>query len=69
MAAARTEGGGVKVNSSSVTMTKSLRKRMVVAHSEAGVKAAMCSGAGDKVVACSRVEIMDGRWRQWHDGF
>jgi hypothetical protein len=56
------EGGGVKVDSGSVTMTKSLSKRMAAARSEAGVEAAACSGARDKAAACSRAGIKDGRW-------
>jgi hypothetical protein len=43
-------------------MTKSLRKRTVAAHSEAGDEAAVCTGAGDDVAACSRARIKDGRW-------
>jgi hypothetical protein len=46
MAGARFEGGGVEVDSGSVTMTKSLRKRTAAARSEAGVEAAACSEAG-----------------------
>jgi hypothetical protein len=45
------EGGRVKFDG--------LRKRTVVARSEAGVKEVACSGAG----------IKHGRWRWWHDGF
>jgi hypothetical protein len=41
-------GGGVEVDGDSTTMTKSLRKRTTVAHSETGVKAVACSGAGDE---------------------
>jgi hypothetical protein len=61
IAAARSEGGGVEVGS--------LRKRTVMACSEAGDKAALCSGADDEAMACSRARIKDGRWRQRHDGF
>jgi hypothetical protein len=57
MVAVRSEGGGVKVDSDSVTMTKSLRKRTVETCSKAGVEATVCSGAG----------IEDGRW-QWRRG-
>jgi hypothetical protein len=53
------EGGRVKVNSGSVTMMKSLRKRTAAARSEVKVEAA----------ECSRVGIEDGRSRQWRDGF
>jgi hypothetical protein len=56
------EGCRVKVDSGSMTMTKSLRKRMAAARSEAGVEAAACSGARDKAAACSRAGIEDGRW-------
>jgi hypothetical protein len=63
MAAARSEGGRVEVDSGSATMTKSLRKRMVMACSEAGVEAVACSEARDEAVACSRAGIEDGRWR------
>jgi hypothetical protein len=52
--AARSEGGRVEVDDGSMTMTKSLRKRMTVARSEGGVEAAACSGGG----------IVDGRWQQ-----
>jgi hypothetical protein len=60
---ARSEGGGVEVDSGSVTMSKSLRKRTAVACSEAGVKAATCSEAGDEATTCFRAGIEDGRWR------
>jgi hypothetical protein len=63
------KGGRVEVDSSSTTMTKSLRKRTAAAHSEAGVEAVVCSGAGDEVAACSRAKIEDGRWQRWRDGF
>jgi hypothetical protein len=53
-ASARFEGGGVKVDG--------LRKRMAVAHSEARVKVAVCSGASDEATACSRARIEEGRW-------
>jgi hypothetical protein len=59
MAVALSEGGGVEVDSDSVTMTKSLRKRMAAARSDAGVKAAACSGA----------KIKDSRWRRWRGDF
>jgi hypothetical protein len=55
MAAACSEGGGVKVDG--------LRKMMAAAHSKDGVEAAVCFGADDEVVACSGVRIEDGRWR------
>jgi hypothetical protein len=42
-AAARSEGGGVEIDR--------LRKRMVVAPSEAGVEVAACSGGGDEAAA------------------
>jgi hypothetical protein len=63
------KGGRVEVDSSSMTMTKSLRKRAAVAHSEAGVEAVACSGAGDEAAACSRAKIEDGRWQRWRGGF
>jgi hypothetical protein len=43
--AAHSEGGGVEVNSGNAIMSKSLRERTAVAHSEAGVEVAACSGA------------------------
>jgi hypothetical protein len=49
------EVGGVEVDDSSMTMTKILRKRTTMAHSEATVKAAACSGTG------AGIEV--GRWR------
>jgi hypothetical protein len=55
----RSEEGRVEVDSGSATMTKSLRKRTAVARSEAGVEAAVCSGAG----------IEDGRWQRQHGSF
>jgi hypothetical protein len=69
MMVVHSEGGGVKVDGGSVTMTKSLRKRMAVTRSEVGVKAVACSGAGDEVVVCSGVGIEDERWWRWHGGF
>jgi hypothetical protein len=42
-------------------MTKSLRKRMAVACSEAEDEVTACSGAEDEAVACSGAEIEDGR--------
>jgi hypothetical protein len=66
---ARSEGGGVEVDSGSATMSKSLRKRTAAAGSEARVKAATCSEAGDKATTCFRAGMEDGRWRQWRDGF
>jgi hypothetical protein len=51
---ARSEGGRVKVDGGSATMTKSLRKRMAAACSEIGVEAAACSGA----------EIKDDWWQR-----
>jgi hypothetical protein len=65
----RSEGGGVEVNGGSVTMTKSLRKRMAAARSETGVEEVACSGARDEAVAFSRAEIENGRWRRWCGGF
>jgi hypothetical protein len=62
--AARSEGGRAEVDNSSTTMTKSLRKRMAAACSEAGVEAAACSGPEDEAAVCSRIGIEDGRWRQ-----
>jgi hypothetical protein len=59
MAVACSEGGKVEVDGGSVTMTKSLRKRIVAA----------CCGDRDEAVACSRVGIMDGRWWRRHGGF
>jgi hypothetical protein len=53
------EGGRVEVDSGNMTMTKSLRKRMTVARSEAGVEAAACSEDG----------IEDGRWWWRRGGF
>jgi hypothetical protein len=67
--AARSKGDGVEVDSDRTTMTKSLRKRTTVAHSEAGVEAAACSGARDKATACSGDGIEDGRWRRWCGSF
>jgi hypothetical protein len=46
-----------------------LRKRTATARSEARVKAAACSGAGDNAVASSGARIKDDRWWQWRDGF
>jgi hypothetical protein len=63
------EGGGVEVDGSSTTMTKSLRKRMAAAHSEAGVEAVVCSRAGDEAAVCSGAGIEDGRWRRWRGSF
>jgi hypothetical protein len=64
MATACFEGGRVEVNSGSVTMTKSLRKRTAAACSEAEVEVAGCSRAGDKPVACSGAGIEDNRWQR-----
>jgi hypothetical protein len=65
MVAARSEGGGVEVDSGSMTMTKSLRKRSAAACSEVRVEVAACSGPGDKAPTFSRAEIKDCRlWRQ-----
>jgi hypothetical protein len=69
VAVARSEGGGVEVDSASVTMTSSLRKRTAVARSEAEVEAAACSRAGDEATALSGAGIEDGRWWWWHSGF
>jgi hypothetical protein len=62
-AVACSKGGRIKVDSGSVTMTKSLRKRTVAACSEAGVKAVVCSRVGDEASACSGARVEDGRWR------
>jgi hypothetical protein len=59
MVAVCSKGDGVEVDNGNVTMTKSLRKRMAVACSEAGVK----------VVACSWAGIEDARWRRQRNGF
>jgi hypothetical protein len=58
-AVACSEGGEVEVDNDSAIMTKSFRKRKVVARSEAGPEVAACSGAG----------IEDGRWRWWRGSF
>jgi hypothetical protein len=50
---AHPEGGGVKVDGGSTIMTKSLRKRMAMARFEAGVKAVVCSVAGDEARCAS----------------
>jgi hypothetical protein len=63
------EGGRVEVDGSSTTMTKSLRKRMAAAHSEARVEAVVCSRAGDEATVCSGAGIEDGRWQRWHNNF
>jgi hypothetical protein len=52
-AAARSKGGRVEVQGGSVTMTKSLRKRTVAAHSEAGVKVVVCYRVRDEAASCS----------------
>jgi hypothetical protein len=62
MAAAFSEGGGVKVNGGGTTMTKSLRMRTVAACSEAGVETTACSGARDEAVVCYGAGIKDGKW-------
>jgi hypothetical protein len=67
--AVRSKGGRVEVDSSSATMTKSLRKRTVAARSEARVEAAASSRARDETAACSGAGIEDGRWRWRHGGF
>jgi hypothetical protein len=67
--AARSEGDRVEVNSGNATMTKSLRKRMVVACSEAGVEAVACSGAAAEAAVCSRAGIKDGKWQRRRCGF
>jgi hypothetical protein len=67
--AAHSKGGGVKVDSGSVTMTESLRNRTAAARSKVGVEAASCSGARDEAAACSGAGIEDGRWQQWHGDF
>jgi hypothetical protein len=46
-----------------------LRKRTVVARSEAEVEVATYSRARDEAAACSRAGIEDGRWQRWHNGF
>jgi hypothetical protein len=66
---AHSKGGGVEVDNGSATMTKSLRKRMVAARSEAGVEVAACSRAGDEATVCSGAGIEDGRWWWWRGGF
>jgi hypothetical protein len=58
MAAARSEGGRVEVDSGSVTMTKSLRKRT-----------AACFMARDEAAGCSGAGIEDGKWRRRCGGF
>jgi hypothetical protein len=63
------EGGGVEVDGSSATITKSLRKKTAAARSEAGVEEVACSGVGDEAVVCSGAGIEDGRWRQRCSGF
>jgi hypothetical protein len=68
-AAARFEGGGVEGDGDSTTMTKSLRKRIVAACSEARVEVAACSGVGDEVAPCSGAEIEDDMWRRRRGGF
>jgi hypothetical protein len=65
MAAVRSEGGRVEVDSSNTIMTKSSRKNMAAARSKAGVEAAVCSRAEDEAVVCSGARIEDGRWRRW----
>jgi hypothetical protein len=62
MVAVHSEGGGVEVDSGSTSMTKSLRKRMAVACSEAGIEAVACSRARDEAVACFGAGIEDSRW-------
>jgi hypothetical protein len=52
-----------------MTMTKSLRKRMAMACSEAEVEAAACSRATDEAAACFGARIKDGRWRRQCGGF
>jgi hypothetical protein len=69
MTAACSKGGGVVVDSGGVTMTRSLRKGTAVPRSEARVKAAGCSRAGDEAMACSGVGIKDGRWQWRYSGF
>jgi hypothetical protein len=64
MMGACSEGGGVEVDSSLMTMANCLRKRMAVARFEAGVEAAACSGAGDEATTCFRVGIEDDRWQR-----
>jgi hypothetical protein len=49
-------------------MTKSLRKRTVVARSETGVEAVVCSRAKNVAAECSRSRIEDSRWQRWHGG-
>jgi hypothetical protein len=60
MAAARFEGGGVKVDSGRVTMAKSLRKGTAATRSKVRVKAVACSRARDEAAVCSRAGIKDG---------
>jgi hypothetical protein len=52
--AVRFEGGRVEVDG--------LRKRTMVARSEAELEAVACSGASDETAACSGGGIQDGRW-------
>jgi hypothetical protein len=66
---ARSEGGGVEVDSSNMTMTESLRKRIAVARFEGGVEAATCIEDGDEATACSGAGIMDDRWRRHRGSF
>jgi hypothetical protein len=50
-----------------VTLSRGLRKRMVVAWSEAKVEVVACSEARYEPATCFGARIKDGRWR-WHDG-
>jgi hypothetical protein len=63
-----TEGGGVEVNDDGLEEENGSGVLWVgdeeAARSEAGVEAAVCYKAGDEAVACSEVEIKDGRRRR-----
>jgi hypothetical protein len=67
MAATHSEGGRVEVDDGGVTLSRGLRKRMVVAWSEAKVEVVACSEARYEPATCFGARIEDGRWR-WHDG-
>jgi hypothetical protein len=67
MAVTRSEGGRVEVDDGGATLSRGLRKRMVVAWSEAKVEVVACSEARDEPATCFGAGIKDGRWRR-HDG-
>jgi hypothetical protein len=69
MMAVCSEGGGVEVDDSNMTMTESLRKKIAVARSEGGVEAAACSEDRDEATTCSGAGIMDDRWRRRRGSF